>query len=177
MDETVGHGSHQGPCGTTCSSLQAHYIYQGGTDQTTVKPNTCHLCGCQLDVSYFYHYSIPSHTPWDPEHINFLIHGSLPIFEYAIIIIIILCIHSTHTMPFLAFCLSTLKVSVLVALWILMVWCWLHLPRDVSLKRLDCHCVASDSKASALEIRSALFWWNRLPVLDTKNASDVFLVF
>ena len=95
----------QEPCGT--NSLQA--FYQELT-RPQFKPDTCHLCGCQLDVAYFYHYTLPPSLTLlfrDAEHINSLIHGSLQIFEYAIYYQ--LCMYNTHAMPFLAFCASTLK--------------------------------------------------------------------
>ena len=65
---------NQGHSGTNYMYLQA--LYQELT-RPQLKLDTCHLCGCQLDVSYFYHYTL-SHTPLrDPEHIiNFLIHGT-----------------------------------------------------------------------------------------------------
>ena len=52
----------------------------------------------------------------------------------------------------------------------------LCLPHDVSLNRLDCQCVVSDSEASFMGISSALFFMKLSPrkILDTENASDAF---
>ena len=69
----------QGPRGT--NHLQA--LYRELT-RPQFKPDICHLCGSQMNVPYFHHYTL-SHTPLhDPDNvINSLIHGSLQIFEYA----------------------------------------------------------------------------------------------
>ena len=70
---------NQGPRGTN------HFqVLYRELSRPQFKPDTCHLCGSQMNAPYFHHYTL-SHTHLqDPDNvINSLIHSSLQVFEYA----------------------------------------------------------------------------------------------
>ena len=101
----------QGPRGT--KHLQA--LYRELT-RPQFKPDTCHLCGSQINVSYFHHYTL-SHTPLqDPDNVIYsLIRRSLNTPSIISSIVSGLCIHFIlflflFFMPchFLALCASNL---------------------------------------------------------------------